>query len=38
MEMTTDAPLSWMGGDNKGRMCFLPKWMQKSCRLRISPL
>lgn len=38
MDMTTDAPLSWIGGDNKGRMCSLPKRMQNSCRLKISPL
>ena len=37
MAMTTDAPLSWMGGDNKGRMCLFPKWMQNSCGLKISP-
>lgn len=38
MDMTTDAPLSWMAGDNKGGMCLFPKWMQNSCRLKISPL
>lgn len=37
MDMTTDVPLSWAGGDNKGRMSLFPRWMWKSCRLKISP-
>lgn len=37
MDMTTDVPLFWTGGDNKGRISLFPKWMQKSCRLKISP-
>jgi hypothetical protein len=35
MDMTTDAPLSWIDGNNKGRLHLFPKWRQNSCRVKI---